>query len=157
MFFNALGIKYEYEPEGYDLGNGLYYLPDFWLPEQDCWVEVKGNKTLVNPKDIKKCQQLAIQSRKLVCMVFECRPFVITKKFEELNIEGDVYYFSPKGDWDACWAIGYCTTCNSYRFGLFGDWCSVCHDEMIPINKTIYEAYTKARQARFEYSARRRW
>jgi len=31
VFFDALGIKYEYEAEGYDLG-GVWYLPDFWLP-----------------------------------------------------------------------------------------------------------------------------
>ena len=29
VFFDAAGIKYEYEPEGFDLGGGLYYLPDF--------------------------------------------------------------------------------------------------------------------------------
>lgn len=33
VFFNKLGIKYEYEKEGYFLGNGVKYLPDFWLPE----------------------------------------------------------------------------------------------------------------------------
>lgn len=28
IFFDALGVAYEYEPEGYDLGNHIYYLPD---------------------------------------------------------------------------------------------------------------------------------
>lgn len=31
VFFGALRIPYEYEPEGFDLG-GLWYLPDFRLP-----------------------------------------------------------------------------------------------------------------------------
>jgi hypothetical protein len=31
VFFHALGVKYKYESEGFDLG-GVYYLPDFWLP-----------------------------------------------------------------------------------------------------------------------------
>ena len=31
VFFDACGVKWEYEPEGYDLGNGTYYLPDFLL------------------------------------------------------------------------------------------------------------------------------
>jgi hypothetical protein len=43
VFFDALGIKYEYEKEGFDL-DGVQYLPDFWLPEQDCWVEIKGQE-----------------------------------------------------------------------------------------------------------------
>ena len=29
VFFDACGVEWEYEPEGFDLGNGLYYLPDF--------------------------------------------------------------------------------------------------------------------------------
>ncbi|MDP9312779.1 MAG: hypothetical protein M3R24_18145 [Chloroflexota bacterium] len=40
VFFDALDIRYEYEKEGYDL-NGLWYLPDFWLPKQQAWVEIK--------------------------------------------------------------------------------------------------------------------
>jgi len=32
VFFDALEIDYEYEPEGFDLGDGVWYLPDFWLP-----------------------------------------------------------------------------------------------------------------------------
>lgn len=42
VFFDVLGIEYEYEPEGFELGDGLRYLPDFYLPENDVWVEVKG-------------------------------------------------------------------------------------------------------------------
>lgn len=41
VFFDTLGIKYEYEKEGYDL-DGTWYLPDFWLPEHNCWIEIKG-------------------------------------------------------------------------------------------------------------------
>ena len=33
VFFDALGIKYEYEAEGYDLGEEGWYLPDFYFPE----------------------------------------------------------------------------------------------------------------------------
>jgi hypothetical protein len=40
IFFDSLSIKYEYEKEGFDL-NGLKYLPDFWLSEYNCWVEIK--------------------------------------------------------------------------------------------------------------------
>lgn len=41
VFFDHLGIRWEYEPEGFELGNGLRYLPDFWLPDWKLWVEVK--------------------------------------------------------------------------------------------------------------------
>lgn len=44
VFFDVLGIEYEYEPEGFDLGDGVYYLPDFYLPYDDVWVEIKGKQ-----------------------------------------------------------------------------------------------------------------
>jgi hypothetical protein len=44
VFFDALGIEYQYEPEGFELDDGTYYLPDFWLPSQEYWIEIKGSK-----------------------------------------------------------------------------------------------------------------
>jgi len=41
VFFDAMGIKYEYEPEGYYTEDGKYYLPDFYLPDFRCLFEVK--------------------------------------------------------------------------------------------------------------------
>lgn len=41
VFFDAMGIKYDYEKEGYDLKEAGWYLPDFWLPEYEIWVEIK--------------------------------------------------------------------------------------------------------------------
>lgn len=41
VFFDSAGVKYEYEKEGFDLGQVGYYLPDFWLQEPSCWLEVK--------------------------------------------------------------------------------------------------------------------
>jgi len=48
VFFDTLGIKYEYEKEGYEIedfcsSKTWYYLPDFYLPETKTWVEVKGD------------------------------------------------------------------------------------------------------------------
>jgi len=41
VFFDTLGVPYEYEPEGFELRGGNRYLPDFWLPTCDCWLEIK--------------------------------------------------------------------------------------------------------------------
>lgn len=41
VFFDALGVEYQYEPQGFDLG-GVWYLPDFYLPDSYLWVEVKA-------------------------------------------------------------------------------------------------------------------
>lgn len=41
VFFDAVGIKWEYEAEGYDLEDAGWYLPDFWLPDGKLWAEIK--------------------------------------------------------------------------------------------------------------------
>src|SRR5262245_47051371 len=47
VFFTALGIKWEYEKEGYNfssrnpLMDEYNYLPDFYLPDYDLYVEIK--------------------------------------------------------------------------------------------------------------------
>lgn len=44
VFFDALGIRYDYEPEGYELDGGERYLPDFWLTDLNMWVEIKPSE-----------------------------------------------------------------------------------------------------------------
>ena len=39
--FDAIGLRWEYEPQGYTLPNGECYLPDFWFPQIAMWGEVK--------------------------------------------------------------------------------------------------------------------
>jgi hypothetical protein len=55
VFFDNAGIPFEYEYVGYKLGElgKTWYLPDFWLPEQQVWVEVKPHSDFVG-RDIKK-------------------------------------------------------------------------------------------------------
>jgi len=46
VFFDHLGIEWQYEPEGFEYSTGCptqRYLPDFYLPGPDMWAEVKGS------------------------------------------------------------------------------------------------------------------
>lgn len=48
MFMTLLGVKYDYEPDGYSLFGGgespaVGYCPDFFLPDLDCYLEIKPN------------------------------------------------------------------------------------------------------------------
>jgi hypothetical protein len=49
VFFDSLGIEWEYEKEGYQVGGGRWYLPDFYLPKWGQWVEVKGDPEALDP------------------------------------------------------------------------------------------------------------
>lgn len=44
VWLNHLKIEWRYEPQGFELPSGKAYLPDFYLPATDLWVEVKGDE-----------------------------------------------------------------------------------------------------------------
>lgn len=44
VFFDAAGIQYRYETEGFKTESGDMYLPDFYLPEYRMYAEVKGDE-----------------------------------------------------------------------------------------------------------------
>lgn len=78
VFFDACGVDWEYEPEGYDLGNGGYYLPDFLLRNvqlgnfgsgsefsdiRGLYAEVKGQMSQRNSEKITAFYESGIKDR----------------------------------------------------------------------------------------------
>jgi hypothetical protein len=60
VFFDNLGLRWEYEPEGFDI-DGQAYLPDFrvWTPQgEPIWYEVKPRHVTADPKLEKFAQAL---------------------------------------------------------------------------------------------------
>jgi len=53
VFFDTLGIEWEYEKEGFELGDEGRYLPDFWLPGKKVWVEIKPDNVDISPTELK--------------------------------------------------------------------------------------------------------
>jgi hypothetical protein len=66
VFFDAVNTKYEYEKEGYALPSGPY-LPDFWLPEVECWVEIKP--VAPTERERRLCAELAHGTDKAAVIV----------------------------------------------------------------------------------------
>ena len=51
VFFEHITVKWKYEPQGYQIGfegRTRNYLPDFYLPDLDVWVEVKGDNNRID-------------------------------------------------------------------------------------------------------------
>lgn len=161
MVFNKLEIPYEYEREGYDLG-GEWYLPDFWLPQVECFVEIKPKEEAALEDGIKKCQSLSIASDKRVLLIGgnpwrgEYSLIVFSRchgecgHSEKHEHENLVLYPGEFGE---------CTECRSiYALGMPNkDWSlilklkGVCRNQanIIPNSRLLTEAFTAARQARF--------
>lgn len=71
VFFDTLSIEYQYEPEGFDM-DGTWYLPDFWMPKWDCWIEIKPRIpkfTLPRSEDYIKYQMLTRGTGKVVLLI----------------------------------------------------------------------------------------
>ena len=109
VFFDALGVPWEYEKEGYRLPSGLY-LPDFWLPKQACWIEVKGDE----PSDLEL--QLASELGEKT----ESRAFVFHGSLflpdDSFSPPAPSAYFD--GDYPYCWCE--CLQCRSVGISFDG-------------------------------------
>jgi len=51
VLFDALGVHWEYEPEGY-IVRGHAYLPDFWIEDWCAWFEVKPTSERQNANSL---------------------------------------------------------------------------------------------------------
>ena len=76
VFLYELGVKYIYEYEGFILPGLGNYLPDFFLPDQSTWVEIKpfaytykDLNDLMETRAFQKCYALAKNSKDWVFLV----------------------------------------------------------------------------------------
>lgn len=67
VFFDAIGIKWEYEKEGFELGRAGRYLPDFWLPSWKAWVEIKPERP--SDEERAKARALADHHRPVIMLI----------------------------------------------------------------------------------------
>lgn len=155
VFMDELGVPYAYEPEGYDLGDAGWYLPDFWLPRQECWVEVKPILCDLSSREFDLCRRLAMATDRLVfVLTYELWPIHKTKAGDVT--EGFVWV-GPDGASDDMASWGWCRRCSEFVLGAWGlhhpGGDHPVHDE-VGLSPTrhpdILRAYEIARGKRFD-------
>jgi hypothetical protein len=67
VYFDALGVDWAYEPEGFVLDDGTWYLPDFYIKDWNCYAEVKS--IMFTEQQFNKCLQLDKP-----CLLLDCSP-----------------------------------------------------------------------------------
>lgn len=143
VFFDTLGIPYEYEQEGYQLDSG-WYLPDFKLPGFNfpTWFEVKGPTP--DLKEGRLAYELAEKADGFVYIAFgECwlpiKNTIGIKSFRGYPYGKEVYFKT-------------CPFCDYLVIGYRPlEECDHCKGVTSLNAPQLREAYTAARQARFEH------
>lgn len=161
LFFDALGIRWQYEVEGYETPYGRY-LPDFWLPDQEYSLEVKPEfptedeqrklaavgEFLDDKKGGARCRKALITCEPVTAIhgVFDSPPAMM-----QVYPTWDMHYY-----WCRCLECGRCEVHFQGRTDRMTckDRCakSVHGDKGFNANDpVIARAFAKASMARFEH------
>lgn len=178
VFFDAAGIEYQYEPEGFVLDGDLWYLPDFYLPELNVWCEVKG--AFISEIEKEKIEKFRAENNLLMLREIpdvDSEWFITSKTMGEYLGNGCI-------GWDNYYQFCVCPACGKIGLEFDGRGWRVCggkhknkdekhqtyEDDSGRVHKFKYQmsgrtddkgytpgvpilknAYLKARQARFEH------
>lgn len=153
VFFDALGVKWEYEPQGFDLASGLY-LPDFWLPFPNNeawdsgWRGVRGHWVEIKPvtPDLLECSlllELTIMTQhNAYCFAGE--PWPDNLEISKACNNGEFIYMDRRVEsWmltDSLGAVWYELHC--LLTNVLGS---------APSSELLLKAFRLARSARFEH------
>ena len=102
VFFQHLGIRWEYEPQGFRFA-GRSYLPDFLLPDTRTWVEVKGSEDTLD-HDLMEAFALALP------------------RGERVVLLGPIPDPGEPGDWDWGWQSLHSCYVDEEERVVFGEW-----------------------------------
>lgn len=156
VFYDAIRIPWVYELEGFKFANGVLYLPDFYLPSIDAYIEIKATRP--TRREFDKCGWLADQTKKNVYAFWGLVGHQIGHGYPTGQVEEDGAYLFQSSDAGFISDEGYawcrCTTCGKYGIQFNGRSDRVCNHENQP-KKYNYEcrsltvAYDAANSARF--------
>lgn len=142
VYLEEIGLKWEYEREGYDL-DGIWYLPDFWLPQVNMWAEVKPESFKV--EELERIKLLAKHTGHACIMLVgvpDMRSYDFVEWYEDdwhiTDCVLSMYHNYPIDEHRFYSNTGGLTKDDFGRFGMFVD---------------VADGVLSARQARFEHLA----
>lgn len=144
VFLDTLKVPFSPQPDGFRLPSGGY-APDFWLPEQGVFVEIKPTKP--TPDEEKKAEELAFATRYPV-FVFYGLP---------LDSKRGGISFDPEGYSDEDYYFTECPTCGIVEIvwaGLINNLSCKHSTDGNPNyeSEKLTESANKARRFKFENS-----
>lgn len=171
VFLDSFNEEWAYEVEGYELPSGRY-LPDFWLPRFNCWLEIKG----IQPTELEEtlsCQLARMTGRPVLLvwgLPYQARLCEYVNGFGHHFLHYDAqrmktyltdYTDSSGGEgwWDEIfWAIDLnnklCICSNNDRERDFFAECNVECEESTVVEDCFRDAFDMKRTSEIKYPIR---
>ena len=154
VFFDAIGIEYDYEVEGYCFSDGTKYLPDFYLPESDAFFEVKGK---MDDYDMHKVKMLIKEINKPCTIGYSDFTFQSCDKWSDNDYDLTDKISSVLVECTACHKKYFagingqyvCQVCGAYDGDHYFN--TICDGDHQCLDPIMWDAILKAKQARFEH------
>lgn len=124
VFFDELGLTWEYEKEGYDLDELGRYLPDFWLPDLKTVLEVKSEGDYPNQLAEDKLLALANHLKARGLLVYG-DPYMNIEK-AEVQKEPYWHYYDGYDGGDVDYLFCLCPWCEKVGIEYDGRGARVC-------------------------------
>ena len=153
VFFDEIGLTWEYEREGFDL-DGVWYLPDFWIWEWNSFIEIKGDPSELE-SGIEKCEMLSKGIKPMVFLIYGPPDHkihqVIFPRIDPSDNTTGAGIENPHN-------ILQCRRCDGHWYGHvaglawgpFGNCKPGCNGEKFPwLSDELEKAFNKAKSYRF--------
>lgn len=106
MFMDLIGVPWQYEPDAFIVGPGKGYLPDYYLPTMDAYLEIKPRDP--SEEESQKARSLAVESGKNVFLLFG--PIATPNaSYPDTGSQAEIY--TPDGGWDHMYYWCECPHC----------------------------------------------
>lgn len=165
IWFDELNIKWDYEIEGFELPDGKRYLPDFWLPEMDVFVEIKPSSPL-SFNDFMKLIQFGELKNLIIIFGVPCdflkgeNRMILMQKDNSFSLEqlNDLLAIGESEENAVEEILGHIEDFGAIRFSicpLRNEW-TIIKRQIDPRDfSALSDAFKKARSARFEFGERK--
>ena len=159
VFFDYLGIDYEYEKEQVSLETGGVYIPDFYLPQLEMYIEVKPNNLSIIENEYQKPIQMRKQVDSNMIFIGLGIPRIDDNYLYRIELDDnpltDTYryysFYEDRRDDGIFWLGSEDENGSPYHFFDVGGWGSPTDHDRYPIkSKSLIAAINKSTNATFE-------
>ena len=145
IFFESFGLQVEYEREGFVV-DGIPYLPDFYIPAEDLWIEIKPSSIEPTAQVYAESLLMGLPGRTILVCGEPCSGKYRVVDTKDSSLRNSIFLTDRRDD-HCLWIFDEDTFSGSQLTS-----CSAKDHDKLPIESDFLQAaYNAAIGARFEH------